>query len=56
MDTQNLAFLNYDTSTEHSWSNVGGFSKLKVVNVEQSGNIKKNIKKWNVLPELKITK
>jgi len=55
MDNQNLAFINYDTHTEHSWSNVSGFSKLKVIN-EKSGNIKKNIKQWNVLPELKYSK
>jgi len=56
MDNTNLAFLNYNTSTEHSWSNVSGFSQLKIINVQKTGNINKNIKKWNILPKLNSAK
>ena len=54
MDQRNYAYLDYDSQSEHSWSNVKGYQNMVISQVNEDGNINTKNKVWNKMSNTKV--
>lgn len=47
MDPRSYAYLDYDATSDHSWSNIKGYQNVAISKVSENGNITTTNKPWN---------